>query len=487
MSVLSEHLEKYFFNLNLDEECTELIQLMSLQDNELEERFISNPNLWERYKIPEKHKINVLTTIEDFSEPETESSEEEISYNQVRMNNAPQTVPTMPETESSEQAARRKGKRKEPTGEYWGKDSNHQGIPNSFEQNRSTAVNTINIDCIYDLEKRRITIDRWATEISLIIQSHKNDYLFAKPVMLLMEHKSEGIAKQFIKKTEWNEKTNGELLFEEIIGGFYTVFLGLDYTQNQETEIIKEQVEARNKLTNLQLCNICSLKEFTCEYEKNLYKLPQSEYPELIERFLIKIPIVGENTLQKWKETRTALTSYSFGLAIRLIQDEIKLHCDFIKKGKQLKKFNKSCCDKLITKQSNLFGCTPQYTKSYYKKRYKKKYKKTWKKKVKPFKPGKYFKKKTSEKKYIPKDKSNFCPKGKKKCRCWICSEEGHYANECPNRKQYPDKLKLIIEADHEGFQPIELPYDNEEVVFTLQLLEFNASDSNSEFNSDSE
>ena len=57
--------------------------------------------------------------------------------------------------------------------------------------------------------------------------------------------------------------------------------------------------------------------------------------------------------------------------------------------------------------------------------------------------------------------KKNSCPKGKKTCTCWLCNEEGHYANECPKKKDSKkETLKLIWEV---GFEPIESDIDSDE------------------------
>ncbi|KAD4180162.1 hypothetical protein E3N88_28753 [Mikania micrantha] len=96
----------------------------------------------------------------------------------------------------------------------------HKEIPNP-EVGSSRTINTINIDCIFDLQKRQEVIDKWNTEISLIIQSNPNEFASSKAVLLLIEHKSAGIIKDFIRKTFWNEDMHGEDTFDTIIKALY--------------------------------------------------------------------------------------------------------------------------------------------------------------------------------------------------------------------------------------------------------------------------
>ncbi|MFS8009047.1 putative caulimovirus coat protein [Helianthus anomalus] len=84
--------------------------------------------------------------------------------------------------------------------------SYHKGIPDSNSNNNgsSTTINTIKIDCIFNLDKRKEVIDKWNTSISLIIQTRPEEFSHAKPLLLLVEHKSAGIVQNFIKGTIWN-------------------------------------------------------------------------------------------------------------------------------------------------------------------------------------------------------------------------------------------------------------------------------------------
>ena len=62
---------------------------------------------------------------------------------------------------------------------------------------------------------------------------------------------------------------------------------------------------------------------------------------------------------------------------------------------------------------------------------------------------------------------------------------EGHYANECPNRKQYPDKIKILEEIIYLDYVPIEDPYEGELDVFLLEEIDPGPTSSESEDSDD--
>lgn len=72
-------------------------------------------------------------------------------------------------------------------------------------------------------------------------------------------------------------------------------------------------------------------------------------------------------------------------------------------------------------------------------------------------------------------NKSTFCPQGKKDCKCWLCHQEGHYANECPNKKsfQQDDKrrkdLKILDLAYKMDLLPISSEVDSDEELYFLK------------------
>ena len=155
-----DRLEKIFFNLDYSEECHELVQLLSLNDNECEERFLSDKTLYQKY-FPEN--INEKANVVSVKEPETEESDSEEEEapikHQVRMDRESYKESY---AEGSSNRSNRRSKATEFSMPY------HKGIPNP-KTGSSSTIDTINIDNISSLEIRQQIIDKWNTEISLII------------------------------------------------------------------------------------------------------------------------------------------------------------------------------------------------------------------------------------------------------------------------------------------------------------------------------
>lgn len=474
-------------NINsIPEELAEkVIEVLSMEPNdktrELEHNLILNKHISEQipeWKIPdtlsdlaseidlnfviEEHEVNETNT-----EPSEQEEEEIVSENDVDSMRSFNLNMNRQEIGETSRGSKRP-KREPDLFTSFGKIRENIGdnTPNLY---------MINLDCVTDPSGRKTKIDKWAAELGLVFLTNPDIYTTApnaaKARLAYMEHKSLGIVNRFIKKTQWTQMSGDILL--NVVSGLYTMFLGEDYTSNQEQTLEKERAKARLRLTNLQLCDICSLQSFFCDYESNLYKLPQNEYPSLVKQYLAKIPIVGEKASKRFEEEASPTTSYSLGFAHKLVNEELAKICELSKKQKKLKRFNKQCCNTF--EKSYEYGCKSSYSK---KKKYSKKYKKPkydkYKviKKKKRFSPGKYFKPKDKK-----GEKAKYCPKGKKTCRCWVCNIEGHYANECPNR-QTSEKFKLIQIAEDYGLEPIENPYKDQQEVCLLEQIQLSSSDS---------
>ncbi|GJY42541.1 putative transcription factor interactor and regulator CCHC(Zn) family protein [Tanacetum coccineum] len=417
---ISSHLEDFFFN-NIDDCDQHLIKLLSFNDDECEQQFKENPQEFEKY-LP-KQFFNTITD-QKMEEPKTESdSDEELPFETEKINKV-----------KSEYRKGESSKNKSRNYEF--RMPMHKGIPNK-NSSSSGAINILNLDCISDLTERKRILEKWSTEISLILQTNQDDFQTAKSVLTLIEHKTEGNIQSLVKQAQWNEDLHGIDFFDSVIDILYTMFVGIDYHGNKDLEIIKEQEQARRNLTRL--------------------------IPEI------------------WKNEGNIISKNSLAFATRLAKEEITKICDTRYKQKRLKSLSKSCCENIVNMEHLDIGrIKNDKKKSFYKKKFKKKYKTSWKQKRKRFSPGKYFKP-TKD----PPEK--YCPKGKekKKCRCWTCNEEGHYSNECPKKNQYPTKVKMCRIALLHGYEPIEDIYEDEKDVFCLKEEEIIVTDNSSSSSDD--
>ena len=154
-------------------------------------------------------------------------------------------------------------------------------------------------------------------------------------------------------------------------------------------------------------------------------------------------------------------------------------------------KKNSTCCNPDYVDMAGQYGCSGSRTgrrkhtthrrrtthgRKHYKKRRYFKYKPKYKRKSQgtPKRKGypKYRKRKkyTRRKKYTPKASTS--GKGKSSCQCWLCKEEGHYANECPNKKQsqYKESNRILEVIYSMGFEPIESDISDTESQYSIKL-----------------
>lgn len=470
MSNLYDKLSKAFFKKEF-ENSTELIKLLSLDDESREKLFEKEPS-----------KFNQFFKIE---EPTTESDNETIKperMNPIKHEN----FNTYSDDEKPEPSHRYR-----KNNNYEFKMPMHKGIPDTTADKTPIKIGILNLDCVTDMQVKEEMIKRWITEISLIIQTNEDDFTTAKKVLLLIEHKTSGNVQNFIKNMIWEDialALEPVDFLDAINSLLYTFFLGIDFVTHrlQESEI--KIAEAKQKMTKLQLHNISAFDEFCCRYEKYLWEIPNVfEHMQWIESFIQKLPIISKKVLKRYNDPLLSNgEKASFAVAKRIAKEEIAKICENRYEQKQLKQLTKTCCSKLTGEENFDIGrsSSKRISKKHYKKKYKKKYKKyTFHKKKKRFSKGKYFQK---SKDLNKKSKDKSCPQGKKKCRCWICNEEGHYANECPNRRKYPEKVHILQCADQEGLIPLEEEYIDIQNVY-LFISEDESDTSNSEVSSESD
>nr|WNH14478.1 coat protein [Physostegia virginiana caulimovirus 2] len=460
----------------------EVVELMNCSEDKLVNMFSTNMDLRERYLVKQEPNNEVFAIQEQDripEEPETDASSfDELEESDEEDDVIPPANLRMFKASSSgvkkEQGNEYPKKRKTASGWDWNPPETYKGIPTFVPGKNAVNDSILDLDCIPDQASRKKLIDSWYAAMNLTILTNRDSYNTAQLVLVLFEHKSTGNVQNFIKQANWDTKKSPEAISEEVLRGLYTMFLGLDYTLSEKKEQEKLRSKAEDLLAKAELCNICELDSFTCFYEKQINHLPMTDWPKWIDLYLSKIPIIGMQAKARWTNEKSDSTNYSLMFATEIVRAEIAKICDLQKKGKQLRKFNK-CCPDLSTQADYRFGCYDKNSrrkpKKHSSKKKSKKLRRVWKKRKNKFSPGKYFFDKKTK-------KPNFCPAGKKKCRCWICTEEGHYANECPNRNKHSEKVKILEERLDKGFYPVEDPYTNNLVVYSLQVEEVYESDS---------
>ena len=252
-----------------------------------------------------------------------------------------------------------------------------------------------------------------------------------------------------------------------------------------------EQDRIKYILNKIKLCDMCQFEEFTCQYTTYYYKLEPDERTPYLEIFINKLPYPLSQTIKNEfeKQKSAQLVPNTLGGIIRIIRDYILLQCTQESERNQLSRVTK-CCPK-FDYLPHQFGCKPNYSSRRGRITHKKYNQYNQKKRYHKFKP--WYKKKRYhmyKKKYNPnyrqkywKNKNNtqkYCPKGKKTCKCWICQEDGHYANECPNNNKKQEKVKLLNQMTQINLEPIENEIESEEELWYMQ------TDDESEYESSS-
>nr|WUF06575.1 coat protein [Angelica bushy stunt virus] len=497
---LSENSEESFaIALNLLEEREDLVNAKFEQDNELKEMFgfINPENCLILNEIDssvssfsQDEDLIADTEVSDFDDEEREIDSDQ--FKQEYFGPPKYQYRTYMETQVPPYEGKEGVKNPEASGSGTKKASPLRDFyppTNEFKVTNSPfGSNVLNLEC-ESMKDRRFRIDLWSKEMSLIISTNPSVYDSQQKILLLIDHKTTGTVNKFIKDTTWTNRSNAEDAFNDIINFLYLEFLGIDYVSDKSAEKDREKQNSINTLHNMQLCNICELKPFFCAYEKHMINTgEQQNYPIYIDMFIRKIPVIGEKVMQRHKDLVTETTKFSLAFAYNLVTEEVTKHCEFTKTSKKLKGFYKKCCDKIQKQEYTTYGCAPSKEKKHKKYRKKSREKKSsryrFRKKKKSFKPGKYLR----SKKDYPKDKSKHCPKKKKNCRCWICNIEGHYANECPNKKEHDNKVKMLEQVLQLEYIPVEDYYDGLDQVYVLEKTGTSSSepeDSESESSSE--
>ncbi|CAN1149250.1 hypothetical protein LINPERHAP2_LOCUS16920 [Linum perenne] len=266
--------------------------------------------------------------------------------------------------------------------------------------------------------------------------------------------------------------------FEKIIQVKTYEFLGRFSQEIKQNTTLSQQ--AIWHLTNLRICNMCYLEPFICEFRRYYYQVIKSARKVLDKLIYAKLPLIVASKVEATfeEELRKESIPNTLGGRILILQDWHRQACNEEKLKKQAK--IKLCCEQGMEKVGK-YGCKDDNRIKYYKKKHRK-YRKIRKIPYKEYKrnqykkPNRYFR---NRKQYKQKSKqTKYCPKGKTNCRCWLCNEEGHYANKCPKKNRNDKKQEVLRLAYDYGFEPIE---DSDCELSDIEIVEFYSESSSDE------
>lgn len=328
--------------------------------------------------------------------------------------------------------------------------------PQYVPRTERVGIDILNIDCAKDTRK---TIEDWYYHIRVIIGLDENiNKLNIEEIYNYIVHKMSGIAREHFNglnrerlldalKNVSNKLQLIDAVFSELIREFVGIIQNSE--EFQEGEILSNFWV----ITNLKICNMCYLDEFICEFREAYYKLDEDRKKTAREILFTKLPKnIGQEIRQIFGIRLLEGTAEdTLGSIIYLIKEWLKHRCT----------------ERIKKKEAKIALCCEEERQKRRKYRKEKKWKKTKPKFFKKnFKRKRFFRKKP---RYEKKDK--YCPKGKKSCKCWLCQEEGHYANECPKRDKQKKESRTLRSIVYSGFEPIEDKIDfsdSEEEIYYL-------------------
>jgi hypothetical protein len=125
------------------------------------------------------------------------------------------------------------------------------------------------------------------------------------------------------------------------------------------------------RLTRLQICDLCELDSFTCDYEKHLFNIPNQEWIKYIEDYLRKIPHIGPMVIKDYKAL-PPINQLSLAVAKNLVKEKLEKICTDRMLAKKTKKIN-LCCSEFLGPET-MYGCETIPKLRKWKKKLKKKY-----------------------------------------------------------------------------------------------------------------
>ncbi|CAJ2666043.1 unnamed protein product [Trifolium pratense] len=338
-----------------------------------------------------------------------------------------------------------------------------QKVPHYYEpsQNPFQGQGVLDIDCSLDTAK---DLRDWYNTNNVLI--HLNEdlrNLGSADIFNYLQYKTRGNAFKYISNLPPQVIGTMPLIGSLVTDWVYSLLVK-EFKGWKDTVQSKAAFSDQNlwKITNLKICNMCYIDNFICEFQSYYYNIDNETRLSrgLLDLFYDKLP-EGVSTQVKLYFTSTSSEGKvddTLGGRITVLKQWLTDKCSE-KIAKREAKVS-LCCDKLQNKVGN-YRCNSRNPKKKSRRNIRSYKKKKFRKiPFKKFRKGdkKFFRKKP------PYPKRKTCPQNKKSCTCWLCHEEGHYANECPKRD---NPKKNVLQAIYAiGYEPIESDVESDEEIY---------------------
>ncbi|CAN1188541.1 hypothetical protein LINPERHAP2_LOCUS39388 [Linum perenne] len=355
-------------------------------------------------------------------------------------------------------------------------------IPQSYipKYSNNDSPDVLDLDCSTDPLR---DMEDWKNRIGILIQINEDlKSLAPAEIFNFIIYKTTGIVYHYLGAMDVPSKTliygdDALKTFEKIIQVITQEFLGRFPQETKQNTTLSQQ--AIWHLTNLRICNMCYLEPFICEFRKYYYQVIEPARKDLDKLIYAKLPPVVASKVEATfeEELRKGSIPNTLGGRIFTLQAWHKQACNEEKLKEQAK--IKLCCEQSIDKIGK-YGCKDDNEIKYYRKRHKN-----------TERLGKYLirnieeiniknlidileienntNKKVNKRNIVRKENS---------CRCWLCNEEGHYANKCPKKNKNDKKQEVLRLAYDYGFEPIE---DSDCELSDIEIVEFYSESSSDE------
>ena len=326
---------------------------------------------------------------------------------------------------------------------YARRDGKWQKVPEEFKPRHQEMgrSNILNLDCVSNKED---VLKQWSNEmLLLIVTDEKFSTLNAMDIKNFLMYKTIGNVQKYLTSIDdlsWasilGSASYSTEAIEIIMGLIHQEFIGYNIFENKEKSNIFLHEKAVAHLNQMQICNMCEIEKFICEYQKYYYQINNQTKEIYKEIFIDKLPYPLNAEIKRiWNEKPTE-TANTLGGIIQVVYNTLRENCLKRETIRQLNRgSNALCCNIPELEIPGKYGCEKPTRRNYRRN----------KPRIRRVNPRKKAYR-NNNKKYFRKKKQTprkYCPKGKKNCECWLCNDEGHYANECPKKNENKKKLKL--------------------------------------------